>query len=43
MAANGAAGMAALVTQIAAAMAGLSWMFTEWLVKKKPSMIGLVR
>ncbi|MEO5349862.1 MAG: ammonium transporter [Magnetococcus sp. YQC-3] len=41
-AANGAAGMAMLVTQLATAMAALSWMFMEWLSHGKPSVLGLV-
>ena len=36
------AGMAMAVTQIAAAMAGLAWMFTEWLLKGKPSALGII-
>ena len=36
------AGMAMAVTQIAAAMAGLAWMFTEWLLKGKPSVLGII-
>jgi ammonium transporter, Amt family len=41
VASNGAAGMAMAVTQIATAMAALAWMFTEWLVKGKPSVLGI--
>ncbi len=40
-AADGRAGMAMAVTQIATAAAALAWMFTEWLLKKKPSVLGL--
>ena len=40
-AANDSAGMAMLVTQIAAAAAGLAWMFIEWVVHKKPSVLGI--
>ncbi len=40
--ANGGAGMAMAVTQIAAAAAALSWMFVEWMVHKKPSALGVV-
>jgi Amt family ammonium transporter len=29
-------------TQVAAAAAGLAWMFTEWLIAKKPSVLGIV-
>ncbi len=42
VAANGAAGMAMAVTQIATAAASLAWMFTEWLVAKKPSVLGMI-
>ncbi|MBF0462810.1 MAG: ammonium transporter [Magnetococcales bacterium] len=41
-AANGAAGMAMLVTQIATAMAALAWMGVEWIAHGKPSALGLV-
>ncbi len=41
VAANGTAGMAMLVTQIATAMAALSWMFVEWLSHGKPSVLGI--
>jgi Amt family ammonium transporter len=41
VASNGAAGMAMAVTQIATAAAALAWMFTEWLVKSKPSLLGI--
>ena len=41
VAADGAAGMAMAVTQIAAAAAALSWMFIEWLIHKKPSVLGV--
>ncbi|HTH97653.1 MAG TPA: ammonium transporter [Stellaceae bacterium] len=40
--ANANAGMAMAVTQIATAMAGLAWMFTEWMVKGKPSVLGII-
>ncbi len=40
VAANGRAGMAMAVTQIATAAAALGWMFAEWVVKKKPSVLG---
>jgi Amt family ammonium transporter len=39
--ANGSAGMAMAVTQIATAMAALAWMFSEWLVHGKPSVLGI--
>jgi ammonium transporter, Amt family len=41
-AANGRAGMAMLVTQLATATAALSWMSVEWMVKGKPSVLGIV-
>ena len=40
--ANGRAGMAMTVTQIAAAAAALSWMFAEWITKGKPSVLGII-
>jgi len=40
-AADGRAGMAMAATQIATAAAALSWMFTEWLAKGKPSVLGI--
>jgi Amt family ammonium transporter len=42
VAANGTAGMAMAVTQIATAAAALSWMFGEWAGKGKPSVLGIV-
>jgi Amt family ammonium transporter len=39
--ANGTAGMAMLVTQIATAAAALAWMFAEWLMHGKPSALGI--
>jgi Amt family ammonium transporter len=42
VAANGRAGMAMLVTQLATAAAALSWMSVEWLTKGKPSLLGIV-
>jgi Amt family ammonium transporter len=42
LAANGAAGMAMAVTQIAAAAAALSWMFSEWLRQGNPSGLGVI-
>jgi Amt family ammonium transporter len=42
LAADGIAGMAMLVTQIATAAAALTWMFMEWLSHGKPSALGLV-
>ncbi|RUQ40006.1 MAG: ammonium transporter [Candidatus Competibacteraceae bacterium] len=41
VAANGSAGMAMAVTQIATAAAALSWMFAEWLSHGKPSVLGI--
>jgi Amt family ammonium transporter len=41
VAANGSAGMAMAVTQIATAAAALAWMFSEWLVHGKPSVLGI--
>lgn len=41
IAANGTAGMAMLVTQIATAMAALSWMLVEWMRHGKPSVLGI--
>jgi ammonium transporter, Amt family len=42
LAANGAAGMAMLVTQIATATAAVTWMLVEWLQHGKPSVLGVV-
>ena len=42
VAANGSAGMAMAVTQIATATAAISWMFAEWLSRGKPSVLGIV-
>jgi Amt family ammonium transporter len=41
VASDGRAGMAFAVTHIATAMAALAWMFTEWVVKGKPSVLGI--
>jgi Amt family ammonium transporter len=41
VAANGLAGAAFINTNTAAAMAALSWMFTEWMHAKKPTILGL--
>jgi Amt family ammonium transporter len=35
------AGMAMLVTQIATGVAGFTWMLVEWLLRKKPTVIGI--
>ena len=40
-AADGGAGMAMAVTQIATAAAALAWMFSEWIVHRKPSVLGI--
>jgi len=40
-AADGRAGMAMVVTQLATAVAALAWMFTEWITKGKPSVLGI--
>ncbi len=42
LAADGAAGMAIAVTQIATAAAALSWMFAEWIGHRKPSVLGII-
>jgi ammonium transporter, Amt family len=42
VAANGSAGMAMAVTQIATAAAALAWMFAEWLRAGKPSVLGII-
>jgi len=41
LAANETAGNAMLVTQIATAASALSWMFVEWIIKGKPTVIGI--
>jgi len=41
LAADGTAGMAMAVTQIATAAAALAWMFSEWLSHSKPSVLGI--
>ena len=41
VAADGRAGMAMLVTQIATAAAALAWMLAEWGFKGKPSVLGI--
>jgi len=41
LAANGSAGMAMAVTQIATGMAALAWMFAEWMTHGKPSVLGI--
>ncbi len=42
VAANGTAGMAMAVTQIATATAALGWMFAEWIIRGKPTVLGIV-
>jgi len=41
VAADGRAGMAMAVTQIATGAAALGWMFAEWFSKGKPSVLGI--
>ncbi len=41
VAANGLAAQAFLNTNTAAALAGLTWLFTEWLITKKPTVLGI--
>jgi len=42
LAADGTAGMALAVTQIATASATLAWMFAEWVKHAKPSVLGAI-
>jgi Amt family ammonium transporter len=42
LAADGRAGMAMAVTQIATAAAALAWMFAEWIARGKPSVLGII-
>ena len=42
LAANGTAAMAMVVTQIATAAAALTWMFIEWGMRGKPSVLGII-
>ena len=42
LASDGAAGMAMLVTHIAAAAGSLAWMAMEWIRFRKPSVLGIV-
>ena len=42
LASNERAVMAILVTQIAAAAAGISWMAVEWMLRGRPSLLGLI-
>jgi Amt family ammonium transporter len=41
LAADGVAGMAMLVTQVATATAAATWMFIEWVKKGKPTAVGI--
>jgi Amt family ammonium transporter len=41
LAADGTAGMAMTVTQLATATAALTWMFLEWMSHGKPSVLGI--
>ncbi|MGJ7503535.1 ammonium transporter [Variovorax sp. ZT5P49] len=41
VAADGRAGLAMLVTHIAAAAGAMSWMLGEWIVRRRPSLLGL--
>lgn len=40
LAADGIAANAFLVTNTAAALGGISWMITEWIIHKKPTLLG---
>jgi ammonium transporter, Amt family len=42
VAANALAGAAMINTQVATAAAALAWMFAEWIVAKKPSLLGIL-
>ena len=42
LAADGLAGAAMMNTQVATAAAALTWMFAEWIVIKKPSVLGII-
>ncbi len=42
VASNALAGIAMANTQIAAAAAALAWMFAEWMLRGKPSVLGIV-
>ncbi len=41
LAADGVAGSAFLVTNTSASTAALAWMFTEWFVNRKPTVLGI--
>ncbi len=40
LAANGSAATALLVTNVAASIAAISWLVTEWVILKKPTLLG---
>ena len=42
VAASGGAGMAMLVTHLATAVAAMTWAFAEWMLRGKPSVLGIV-
>ncbi len=42
VASNALAGVAMINTQVATAGAALAWMFAEWIVAKKPSLLGII-
>jgi len=42
VAANNRASFAMLNTQIATSCAALTWMFTEWIIRKQPSVLGML-
>src|SRR5690606_10243376 len=42
LAADGLAAAAMMNTQVAAAAAALAWMFTEWRLADKPSVLGII-
>ena len=42
VAANGLAGVAMVNTQVATAAAAMAWMFAEWIIAKRPSLLGII-
>jgi Amt family ammonium transporter len=42
VASNALAGAAMINTQVATAAAALAWMFAEWMIHKKPSVLGII-
>ncbi|MFA6264316.1 MAG: ammonium transporter [Pseudolabrys sp.] len=42
VASNALAGAAMINTQVATAAAALAWMFAEWIIAKKPSVLGII-